>query len=1301
MSTHHRFYHVLSIVVVITLLFSGLSLSSASAQGSDSAERQINFVEPDHEKGNSNALAGTTWYVATTGSDSNSCSAPGSPCASINGALGKAANGDEVKVAMGIYTGIGTEVVNISKAIALSGGWNTAFTAQQGYSTIDGQGSRQGVFVGVTDVAISRFIVQNCIESGIYIDFWGGATVDKSIIRNNFGPHGGGINNSGILVLNNSSLHHNTADSLGGGINNSKSLTINNSTISYNSAFWSGAIHASPIDASVSLNNVTISHNTAAFQVGGISANSRTGNVTLQNTILANNTGSEGQDCSNKMISQGYNIIENLENCTVTPTTGDKFNIDPGLGQLNPALGIQSLVATSPAIDAGNPAVPGSQSNACLPLDQRAAQRPIDGPDPDNIARCDIGAYEYTIPGSVASLLYFSGSPQVATPGTQLSNPMKVIALDSQSTPVPGVAVKFSAPGSGPSGIFAASGTNISTVFTNADGIATAPTFTANNLKGSYNIVASNPNASSSVTFVITNGYWLVATNGNDVNDCSSTASPCATIQGVLKKPHFSSGHIIRVGLGVFATADFISISKNTTISGGWDSTFTNQIGASTIEDPIGTYPNTLVTLENLTIRNNPISAGLTNSGILTLNRSAVINNKQGIDNEGTLTIINSTISGNGTINSPPSFGGGLDNTNSTGEARATIVNSTISNNRAYSGAGIYNSSTAAGVVILQNSIVAGNFNPQGYGNDCEGGNGDGKFTSLGYNIIGNIGMYNGAVYSCKGNWLATDKVGTQSNPVNPKLNALTNFGNDIWIHPIKPESPAFNGVLSNNCPSIDQRGVSRPQEARCDIGSHEFRFISISGHTEAAGATLSYSDGTIKMITSLANGNYSFKIPETWSGTVTPTHPCFTFSPASRSYSNLGISQIEQNYKATFNTSSDCADISALIGDDNQGWFGLETGASTRASFTGVNSGPVQIVSNNDVPLIGAERVIYKVKGVQTSFTEMMGLPNSELDTVYWLPWYNNVELDTQLRIANATNNPATVTVTIGGVEMPTLNLTAGESTRVSYPVNDGPVKIESNEEIVAAERVIYTVQGTQTSFSEMMALPESQLDTTYWLPWYNNKDLDTQLRIGNVSASTATVHVFIGGDEVTPVQGITLLEGESTRLSYPAVNDGPVQIVSDQNIVAAERVIYKVNNIQTSFSEMMALPNSQLDTTYWLPWYNNKDLDTQLRFANTTNSTATVHIYVGGVEMPDSPFTLAGGESTRVSFASINNGPVQIESDQDIVVAERVIYKVNNIQTSFTEMMALPNTLLDTTYWFPWYNNVGSDTQLRFGVP
>ena len=63
-------------------------------------------------------------------------------------------------------------------------------------------------------------------------------------------------------------------------------------------------------------------------------------------------------------------------------------------------------------------------------------------------------------------------------------------------------------------------------------------------------------------------------------------------------------------------------------------------------------------------------------------------------------------------------------------------------------------------------------------------------------------------------------------------------------------------------------------------------------------------------------------------------------------------------------------------------------------------------------------------------------------------------------------------------------------------------------------------------------------------------------------------------------------------------------MKIESNVNIVAAERVIYKVNNVNTSFSEMMALPNSQLDNIYWLPWYNNVDLDTQLRIANVSGS-------------------------------------------------------------------------------------------------
>jgi len=385
----------------------------------------------------------------------------------------------------------------------------------------------------------------------------------------------------------------------------------------------------------------------------------------------------------------------------------------------------------------------------------------------------------------------------------------------------------------------------------------------------------------------------------------------------------------------------------------------------------------------------------------------------------------------------------------------------------------------------------------------------------------------------------------------------------------------------------------------------------SISGNVGAAGATLSYTDGTPQTATSAPNGDYSFMVPSNWNGTVTPSHTCFNFTPSNRSYSNVTANQSSQNYTAAPKPGSGCANIDVQIAGANQGSFGIPSSSTLlQVPLNSINNGPVKITST--VPIMGSERVIYNVNGMPTSFSEMMALPTSQLNTTYWMPWYNNVDLDTQLRFGNVTSSPVTVRVYIGGQEQTSgctppnspYTLAVGASLRISCTgVNNGPVKIVGTGNIVAAERVIYNVNGAPTSFSEMMGLPNGQLHNTYWLPWYNNVDLDTQLRFGNVSGAQATVRVYIGGQEqtsgCTPSNSpYTLADGASLRISCAGVNSGPVQIVSTGNIVASERVIYNVNGAPTSFSEMMGLPNGFLNTIHWLPWYNNVDLDTQLRF-------------------------------------------------------------------------------------------------------
>lgn len=73
----------------------------------------------------------------------------------------------------------------------------------------------------------------------------------------------------------------------------------------------------------------------------------------------------------------------------------------------------------------------------------------------------------------------------------------------------------------------------------------------------------------------------------------------------------------------------------------------------------------------------------------------------------------------------------------------------------------------------------------------------------------------------------------------------------------------------------------------------------AISGNVGLAGAILNYIDGTAKNVTADATGKYMIMIPAGWSGKVTPSKTGYSFSPASKTYTNLEENKADENYAA------------------------------------------------------------------------------------------------------------------------------------------------------------------------------------------------------------------------------------------------------------------------------------------------------------------------------------------------------------------------------------------------------------------
>jgi hypothetical protein len=143
-----------------------------------------------------------------------------------------------------------------------------------------------------------------------------------------------------------------------------------------------------------------------------------------------------------------------------------------------------------------------------------------------------------------------------------------------------------------------------------------------------------------------------------------------------------------------------------------------------------------------------------------------------------------------------------------------------------------------SGIARVRNTILAGNVEITGNtktATNCAVGPG---LTSLGHNIDSGTDCH------------LSDTIPGQTDisSTNPKLGQLQNNGGPTETFALLAGSPALDRVPAHgaDCPSIDERGIPRPQGSACDIGAFELQVpphcAAVKAKTAAGGSPVTIS---------------------------------------------------------------------------------------------------------------------------------------------------------------------------------------------------------------------------------------------------------------------------------------------------------------------------------------------------------------------------------------------------------------------------------------------------------------------------
>lgn len=575
-------------------------------------------------------------------------------------------------------------------------------------------------------------------------------------------------------------LSNNSAGNIGGGIYRSGSMSvfvIRNSTMSSNTASsYGGGIGWSSSNGTLTILNSTITNNTSnvAAGGGGVSIESGTGNLSIESSIISGNINAGAPDIDNPNTTSvkssaigdnlGWSKTDLGGNLPFQPHANLKLGVLANNG--GPTLTHLPLTG-SPLINAGS-------NPASLTTDQRGFPRSLSG-------AVDMGSAEFL--NTVVKNNNDSGADS-----------LRQIILDTNA--IPGADTITFDP----------------TVFATPQKI----TLTSGELILSDDVTISGPSA----------GVAISANQNGRVMRISSLAdfvqlSHLTLRDGLLK----TSGEN---GAGLMSETTSLTL-MNCTITNNTITNF-NAGGA-------GLYANVLkahsITMIGCTVSGNSsfsFGGGISVGGnplTMLIENSAIIGNSTDRDgggmtvvNNGTITIRNSTMSGNVADDTGGWFWAPI-----TGQAALIIQNSTITQNTAGNGGSAIDRDGSHGVTV-ESSILSGNVSP----------------TNSDVTTPGSVAASTSLIGSKSGVATFIGDAFTDANiGVDPQLGPLADNGGPTQTHMPAITSKALSNGSNPASLTTDQRGAGFPRVrgSAIDIGAVEIPMLVVTNTNNSGTGSL------------------------------------------------------------------------------------------------------------------------------------------------------------------------------------------------------------------------------------------------------------------------------------------------------------------------------------------------------------------------------------------------------------------------------------------------------------------------------